>query len=226
MQQAQTQVHEPPDPSLDQVLLNQQSYDAIARHWWQVRTTLGPREQQCLDLLAADLAVGDTVLDLGCGNGQPMASWFLDRGLQVTGIDQSAEMLALAREAYPQARWLQHTLPEFELAGRFNAIVLWDVLFHLPRDDHRTLLVRCRDSLLPGGRLMLTSGGSADAAFTDTMFENRFFYDSLAPSTLQSVMQDLGFHIELMDVINPPTDGRDKGRIAIVARTAHTTAGT
>lgn len=216
-------MHESPDPSLDQVLLNQRSYDAIARHWWQVRTTLGSRERQCLDLLATDLAAGDTVLDLGCGTGQPMASWFIDRGLQVTGIDQSAEMLAFAYNAFPQAHWLQHTLPEFDLAERFNAIVLWDVLFHLPRNDHQTLLIRIHDHLLPGGRLMLTSGGSADAAFTDSMFESRFFYDSLAPHTLQSVLQETGFHIELMDVIDPPTAGRDKGRIAIVAHTAHTT---
>lgn len=69
---------------------------------------------------------------------------------------------------------------------------------------------------------MLTSGGSADASFTDTMFEHRFFYDSLPPDTLQLLLQEIGFHIEVMDMIDLPTTERDKGRIAIVARTTRT----
>lgn len=215
-------MHRPPDPGVDQVLLNQQSYDAIASQWQQARLVISTKEQRYLEAVLTDLTPGDTVLDLGCGTGQPMAAWFIDQGLQVTGIDQSAEMLACARAAYPHANLLQRTLPDFELTAKFNAIVLWDVLFHLPRNEHQTLLARIHQHLLPGGRLMLTSGGSADAAFTDTMFDHRFFYDSLPPDKLQSVLQETGFRIELMDVIDPPTAGRDKGRIAIVARATHT----
>ena len=203
-------------------MLNQRSYDAIASQWQQARLIISAREQRYLDALMIDLTPGETVLDLGCGTGRPMAAWFIDQGLHVTGIDQSAEMLALARLAFPQARWLRHSLPELQLAEKFNAIVLWDALFHLPRSHHRLLLERSYNHLLPGGKLMLTSGGSADAAFTDTMFEHRFFYDSLAPDTLQSVLEEIGFHIEVMEVIDPPTTGRDKGRIAIVARTTRT----
>ena len=218
-------MHRPPDPNVDQVLLNQQSYDAIARQWLRARVVISHKEQRCLDALMTDLKPGDTILDLGCGTGQPIAAWFIDHGLHVTGIDQSAAMLALARQAFPQARWLHHSLPELELSEKVNAIVLWDTLFHLPRNHHRLLLARILDHLIPGGRLMLTSGGSADAAFTDTMFEHRFFYDSLSPDTLQSVLEEIGFHIEVMDVIDPPTTGRDKGRIAIVARTTCTAQG-
>ncbi len=211
-------MHRPPDPAIDPVLLNQQSYDAIADRWQQVRTAPGAAEQRFLESLVADLSHGDAVLDLGCGTGQPMAAWLIHQGFCVTGIDQSPGMLTIAQSTYPQARWLQRSLPEFGLAETFNAILLWDVLFHLPRNDHRTVLLRCRDNLLPGGRLVLTSGGSADAAFTDSMFEHRFYYDSLPPQSLQSMMEDIGFHIEYLEVMNPPTDGRDKGRIAIVAR--------
>lgn len=206
------------------MLLNQQSYDGIASHWQQARQVISTKEQRYLDALMTDLAPGDTVLDLGCGTGRPIAVWFIDQGMHVTGIDQSTEMLALAREAFLEARWLQHWFPEFELVEEFNAIALWDVPFHLPRTDHRTLLVNIHDHLLPGGRLMLTSGGSANAACTDSMFNRRFFFDSLEPDVLQSVLKEIGFHIERMDVIDPPTTGRDKGRIAIVARSTRTIA--
>ena len=215
-------MHKPPDPDVDPVLLNQQSYDAIAGQWRQVRTTIGAIEQRYLEALVADMAGGDAVLDLGCGTGQPMAAWLINQGFQVTGMDQSANMITLAQAAHPHARWLLRSLPEFGLVEQFSAILLWDVLFHMPRNDHRTLLLRCRECLLRGGRLMLTSGGSADSAFTDTMYEHRFFYDSLAPPILQSLLEEIGFDTELMGVINPPTSGRDKGRIAIVARTTTT----
>ncbi len=215
-------MHKPPDPTVDQVLLNQRSYDAIASDWLQARQVTSTWEQRYLNALTIDLKAGDIILDLGCGTGQPMTAWFIDQGLHVTGIDQSTEMLALARQTFPQARWLHQSLLELELAENFNAIVLWDALFHLPRSAHRLLLARVFDHLLPGGRLMLTSGGSADASFTDTMFEHRFFYDSLPPDTLQLLLQEIGFHIEVMDMIDLPTTERDKGRIAIVARTTRT----
>ncbi|EFC85922.1 trans-aconitate 2-methyltransferase protein [Parafrankia sp. EUN1f] len=45
--------------------------------------------------LAGDVA-GRRILDAGCGTG-PLSAALRDRGAVVTGIDASAEMLALAR---------------------------------------------------------------------------------------------------------------------------------
>jgi hypothetical protein len=77
-----------------------------------------------------------------------------------------------------------------------------------------------RRALIPGGRVMLTAGGSANPAFTDTMFDREFFYDSHAPEALADLLRELGFEIVLNEFMNLPTSGRDKGRIAIVARKA------
>ena len=68
---------------------------------------------------------------------------------------------------------------------------------------------------------MLTAGGSQDQpAFTDTMFDREFFYDSHPPEQLATLLRDLGFEIVLNEFMNLPTSGRDKGRIAIDARKA------
>ncbi len=71
-----------------------------------------------------------------------------------------------------------------------------------------------------GGRLMLTVGGSEHPAFTDRMFGAEFFYDSHPPEVELKLLRDLGFETLIAEFLNVPTNGRDKGRFAIVARLA------
>jgi len=67
---------------------------------------------------------------------------------------------------------------------------------------------------------MLTVGGSDHPAFTDSMFEQQFFYDSYPPQKVLEILGNLGFIILISEFMNKPTSGRDKGRYAIVAKKA------
>lgn len=214
---------DPPLPAGPQPL-NRDGYDAIAADWDAARTTLDAREAGWLLDLVRGLRPPAAVLDLGCGSGRPQAQWLLARGLQVTGVDQSARLLALARTRLPQGRWLEADIggwiPDMDTDTdkHFAAVLVWDALFHLPRDQHVALLRRIFRLLQPAGRLLLTSGGSAQPAFTDTMHGARFFYDALPPDALLACLLDAGFHLERVEYLNPPTRGRDKGRIAVLAQ--------
>jgi len=157
------------------------------------------------------------VLDLGCGTGRPIAEAVLARGHRVTGVDQSEHLLAFARERFPQATWIESRIQDFDSPDRFAGIVCWDALFHIDRAEHRRVFARIANLLSPGGRLMLTVGGSEHPAFTDTMFGREFFYDSHPPERALELLADCGFVPLLADFINQPTGGRDKGRYAIVA---------
>ncbi len=196
--------------------LNRASYDAIAAEWDSARITLGHRESTFLDALLEGLEPPAHVLDLGCGSGRPLAEAILARGHRVTGVDQAKALLALARRRYSNARWITCAIESFVAAGRFDAIVCWDVLFHIPRASHASLLDRMIGMLAPGGRLMLTVGGSANPAFTDTMFGRRFFYDSHPPGKVLEILLAAGLRPVLAEFLNLPTGGRDKGRYAIV----------
>jgi cyclopropane fatty-acyl-phospholipid synthase-like methyltransferase len=198
--------------------MNRESYDAIAHLWDTERNRLSEAEQRILSCLTEFVGPGERVLDLGCGTGRPVAEHFADLGLLVTGVDQSASMLELARRRLPEQTWVLSALEEFEPVGCYAAAIAWDSLFHISRMHHAPIWRRVRAVLPAGARFALTVGGMEHPAFTDSMFERTFFYDSHAPSTALSLLEEAGFSIVSHEFLNVPTAGRDKGRVAIVAR--------
>jgi SAM-dependent methyltransferase len=203
--------------------INRESYNAIARDWDAARASFHGSERRYLDTLLEGLAAPARILDLGCGTGRPMAEYVLSRGHHVTGVDQSEELLALARQRFPQGEWIHSRIEDFlvdaENNGTYDGVIAWDSLFHVERDRHERILAQVHRALAPGRRVMLTAGGSAHPAFTDTMFDREFYYDSHTPDRLAALLTELGFEIRVNEFMNLPTSGRDKGRIAIVAQT-------
>ncbi len=197
--------------------MNRESYDAIAHQWHEARLLLSDSERRIFDLTLERVPTGANVLDLGCGTGRPIAEYLVSRQVHVTGVDQSAAMLQLARSHLPEQDWILSSLENFEPEGEFAAVIAWDSLFHIPREEHAAILARVRAVMPLGGRFALTVGGSEHPAFTDTMFGHTFFYDSHSPEAAMALLGGLRFKIILSEFLNPPTTGRDKGRFAIVA---------
>jgi SAM-dependent methyltransferase len=61
------------------------------------------------------LVPGQAVLDLGCAAGD-VSGLLAARGLIVTGVDANAELLAAARERYPQCRFEQQDLRRLNIS--------------------------------------------------------------------------------------------------------------
>ena len=102
-----------------------------------------------LDALA--LGPADHVLDVGCGGGLLLRD-ALAKGARATGIDHSAEMVALARQRAPGAEVVlgrAEALP-FE-AEAFSAVSMSVVFFFF--DDPRSALREARRVLGDRGRL-------------------------------------------------------------------------
>lgn len=200
--------------------MNRQSYNAIAASWDAARAGFYGREREYVDTLLNSLAAPSDILDLGCGTGRPIAEYILSKGHRVTGVDQAEALLERARSRYPNGTWIESTIEEFDPPKQFDAIVCWDAMFHIDRARHAALFARFARLLLPGGRLMMTVGGSDHPAFTDTMFGQSFFYDSHPLDKVRGMLAAAGFEPVIAEFMNEPTAGRDKGRYAIVARLA------
>ncbi len=120
------------------------------RHWWfagrrRVLRTLGE---------AVLPPAGGTVLDVGCGTGANVAA-FADRHRAI-GVDPSSEAIRLARERFPEATFLEGTVPGAgdDAAGTADLVLLTDVIEHVPDDLLFTSSVLAL--MKPGAHLLLT----------------------------------------------------------------------
>jgi SAM-dependent methyltransferase len=117
------------------------------RHWWY----RGRRRVLRAELDRIPLPPGARVLDAGCGSGRTLDD--LERYGRVSGLDLSAEAVAVARERHPDVRHGQVEAIPFD-DGSFDLVTCLDVLEHT-LDDRRTL-AELRRVTRPGGHLLLT----------------------------------------------------------------------
>jgi len=105
-------------------------------------------------------ASGEPALELGCGDGDPLLQ-LRSRGLDVEGLDSSADMLARLR-VRAQADGIEvvvhhSTIEGMELRRRYRSIFLAGATFNLLPDDDTAwhALDRIRAHLEPGGGALI-----------------------------------------------------------------------
>jgi len=137
---------------------------------WLVRESR-QREEDCAMLLEAlEIEPGQTVCDLGCGNG--FYTLELARRVGPDGavwaVDVQPEMLRMLAFNAGTAR-LSNIRPVLGTpidprlpAGRFDLVLCVDVYHELSHPE--PMLQRIRESLAPGGRLVLAEFRGEDAA--------------------------------------------------------------
>lgn len=63
------------------------------------------QERAWLDQFLSHVPVGGTVLDVGCGMGEPIARYIIERGFSVVGVDSSPSMIARCHVRFPECTW-------------------------------------------------------------------------------------------------------------------------
>lgn len=113
---------------------------------------------------------GDRVLDAGCGTGR-VAVEIDRRGRQVTGIDNDADMLELAKAKNSNVTWILADLATVELTDHFDVVVMaGDVLNYVTPGWESVVVSNLARYLAPGGRLI--SGSSLAEADQVTHHDN------------------------------------------------------
>jgi SAM-dependent methyltransferase len=181
-------------------------YERHAAAWHRRRHPAASLEAGWLNRFISRLAAGAEVLDIGCGTGEPIASWLAAQGFAVTGVDSSSAMLVHARERLPAHTWLQADMRTLRLGQRFAGVLAWDSFFHLDCDDQRAMFGVFADHAASGAPLMFTSGPAHGEAIGD--FEGEpLFHASLAPAEYRALLAQHGFE-EVAFVSEDPDCGR------------------
>ena len=98
------------------------------------------------------------VLDVGCGTGV-LGAKLCAAGVDVTGMDFSEQMLKIAEERMPEARFIQwdfsEGLPAEVMTGTYDAVVCTYALHHLPDAVKGELLHEMTRCVRPGGLLLI-----------------------------------------------------------------------
>lgn len=166
-------------------------------------------EKPWLDAFSAHLPDGASVLDLGCGSGQPIGHYFIEKGYDLTGVDYSKALLDLAETRFPQARWIQGDIRNFEgvLAGqRADGIIAWHSLFHLTQAEQRMALPQILSYLGKGGVFMTTIAPEA-AELEGYIADAPVYHASLAPDDYQTILKECGLTVLTMRFSDPDCRG-------------------
>ncbi len=95
---------------------------------------------------------GESIVDLGCGSGRFLLALHQAGYRNLIGVDRNPR-LAAGFEGLPIRFVAQELEPDLRLEGRYRTIVMNYVLEHFL--DPLRVLARCRESLEPGGRILI-----------------------------------------------------------------------
>ncbi|KIJ55193.1 hypothetical protein M422DRAFT_774280 [Sphaerobolus stellatus SS14] len=188
----------------------EQGYDAIAPAYlaWSAPRPTTTR-MAYIDKLSGVLQPGAAVLELGCGAGVPGTQKLVSYGLKVTGVDISAAQVALGREHVPEATFIQGDMMALDFeAGQFDAIVAFYSVFHLPKEEHGSMLQRMAGWLRDGGILLFNLGTDEGEHLIDNWMGAKMFSSSLGVDGNRKMLAEFGKGLIIEDEIHVEKVGR------------------
>lgn len=180
-------------------------YEENAEAWDRLR---GRKlaEQSWMERFVSGFPEGASILDIGCGSGEPISRFFVERGFAVTGIDSSPSLIAMCRTRFPTQRWLVGDMREMSIGESFDAILAWHSFFHLHVDDQRAMFARFATHARPGTILMFTSGSAHGEAIGEWEGET-LYHASLAPEEYRELLAANAFAVESYTPGEPVANG-------------------
>lgn len=117
---------------------------------------------------------GGSVLDLGCGNGR-LIDFLQDKGMtEYLGVDQSAGLLAHARELHPKHDFIEADITSLELDRRFDVVFAVASFHHIPPVDQLDALIKWKKLLKDGGVLIMLNWNLNQVRFWSRLFRSLF----------------------------------------------------
>lgn len=99
-----------------------------------------------------------SLLDLGCGSGQPIAIALARAGFTMHGIDTSTTLVKAYREKIPQAQVMCESVEDSTFFHRqFDAVIAIGLMFLLDETAQAKLIQKVASHLRHGGQFLFTA---------------------------------------------------------------------
>jgi len=172
-----------------------QLYERHANAW--VHARLRERlfyEREWIDRFCGLVRPHGSILDLGCGAGEPIARHLSERGYAVVGLDSSSAMVAMFRARLPCLEALIADMRTVSLGRAFDGVIAWDSFFHLNHNDQRRMFPTFRAHAGPRAALMFTAG-PAHGETIGRLEGEPLYHASLDPREYRQLLDEQGFDV-------------------------------
>lgn len=172
------------------------SYNAIAAQYLATRCHEDAANVRLLQELLTRLPEGAKVLDAGCGAGVPITK-LLSQHFDVTGVDFSETQIELAHQAVPHAWFICQDMTKLAFPdASFDAVCSYYAIIHVPRQEHRRLLLNFYRMLKPNGFALLFMGaGDLPGDTEEDWFGARMYWSHYDGETNVKMLRECGFNI-------------------------------
>lgn len=178
-----------------------ESYEEIV-HWFDDARTKTLMEAQYLNLIEKAIPAGGSVLDFGCGTGEPIAQFFIAKGFKVTGVDGRKKMIELCKSRFPNEQWIVSDMREINLNQQFDVALAWHSFFHLDQDNQRKMFKIFTTHTKSGGILAFTSGEEEGEVWSDNGGQ-MLYHASLSTKEYKKLLSENSFEVLLHKVRDP-----------------------
>lgn len=132
--------------------INKKTYNAIAKVYFEERH-FDSEDKSYLDYFVETFS-GNKILDIGCGTGT-LSNYLSYLGYDVTGVDFAENMISIARELVPNAKFIVSDIGSLELNDKFDGIVLARFLIHFSKEENIKILNKLHHFMNPDASLFI-----------------------------------------------------------------------
>lgn len=178
-----------------------ETYNRIAEDWHKDHTSDTWWIEET-DRYLSFLPEGGSVLDVGCGSGVKSA-YMLQRGFNVTGIDISENLIAIAKRESPQGDFRILSMTELDsMEKAFDGVFAQASLLHIPKNQAADVVKQMARRVRPGGYLYIAVKGLREGnpdeeikKEDDYGYEYERFFSYYRPEELAKYIEGAGLSV-------------------------------